>query len=107
MFTILLRPKVRNKEIRKLLADRGDLDSFKKRLLSSIRKLGIGRILKILDNVNLNVLRSPEKYTPKRVYREIQLRLNDFMLIFHYVYDNVTHAFVLLWTRKRLGRRTN
>jgi predicted nucleotidyltransferase len=78
LFGKLLYPQVTKREIRKRLATFSEFLEFKKSFQKGYReKFGYK-----LFNVNKSVLLNPERYSPKRVYREVQLLVNTFIMAY-------------------------
>jgi predicted nucleotidyltransferase len=79
LFGKLLHPQVTKKEIRKRLATSSEFLEFKKNFQKKCReKFGY----ELLCNVNKSVLLNPKRYGPKRIYREIQLIVNTFIMAY-------------------------
>jgi len=78
LFGELIYPKAKKRSIRKRLASLRDLQEFKRELLGEYRKRYGYKLFK----VTASVLKKPEKYSPKRVFREIQLAINTFIMAY-------------------------
>jgi len=78
LFGKLLHTQVTKKEIRRRLATSSEFFEFKKSFQKKYRdKYGY----KLFD-VEKSVLTSPERYGPKRIYRQVQLIVNTFIMAY-------------------------
>ena len=78
LFGKLIRPNVKKESIKKMLATSNDFFKFKKSFQERYRK----RYGYKLFEVKKPVLTNPERYCPKRIYREVQLSVNAFLMAY-------------------------
>ena len=78
LFSKLLIPKVMSKEVKERLASFNEFLEFKKNFQSEYRKKFGFQLFKVKDSVFMY----PEKYSPKRIYRELQLIVNTFLMAY-------------------------
>jgi hypothetical protein len=78
LFSKLINPSVKSIEIKKRLASQEDFIRFKKSFQGEYRKKYGCKPFE----VKKFVLIYPEKYSPKRIYRELQLLVNTFIMTY-------------------------
>jgi len=79
LFSELLHPKVRSDRIKEILADEDDLRELKLELINKYReRFGYEFPFEIADKC----FKIPENYGLKRIYRQIQLVINSFIMLY-------------------------
>ena len=84
LFGKLLKPKVNDRDINERIADKQDLLTLKKKLQKKYQKIFI--LLKVNEKVPKNIT----QYTPKTLYRHIQLIVNNFLMAYGLIEDKLT-----------------
>ncbi len=86
LFGKLIHPNVKKVEVKKRLATPDDFIEFKKSFQEKYReKYGYK-----LFQVEKSVLTNPERYSPRRIYREVQLGINTFLMAYGLELEKLT-----------------